>query len=184
MHPTSPIFRNIHPYTPICSYMQPPSAISRYPPISSYMHLLAPQLATSNHIPPNNNPSGSWSFLAPIILPQLELELLGSNICIQSWSWSFWALIFFFVELELKLTSSRLFFRSQSQSQSKKFKIKILEPKVGPLNLCSKLTQRHNIDCIFLIFSCYLNIQYFNVKQYRKFTFKRGFSKSSPCLLS
>ena len=28
----------------------------------------------------NENPSWSWSFLAPIILPELELELLGSEI--------------------------------------------------------------------------------------------------------
>ena len=57
----------------------------------------------------NKNPSWSWSFLAPIIL--LELELLGSNNCDQNWSWSFQALKFF-IELELELTSSRLFFPS------------------------------------------------------------------------
>ena len=60
---------------------------------------------------PKKNLSWSWSFLAPIILPELVLELLGSNICYQSCSWSFWALKFF-IELELELTSHRLFFRS------------------------------------------------------------------------
>ena len=59
----------------------------------------------------NKNPSWSWSFLAPIVLPELELELLGSTIYYQSWIWSFWALNFF-TELELELTSSILFFRS------------------------------------------------------------------------
>ena len=59
----------------------------------------------------NKNPSWSWSFLAPIIIPELELEFLGYNICYQSWSWSFWALKFF-IELELELTSSRLLFWS------------------------------------------------------------------------
>ena len=39
----------------------------------------------------NKNPSRSWSFLAPIILPELELELWALN---------------FFIELELELTSS------------------------------------------------------------------------------
>ena len=48
----------------------------------------------------NKNLSRSWSFLAPIILPELELGLLGCNISYQSWSWSFWALKFF-LELEL-----------------------------------------------------------------------------------
>ena len=45
------------------------------------------------------------------ILPELELELLllGSNICYQRWSWSFWALKFF-IDLELELTSYRIFF--------------------------------------------------------------------------
>ena len=42
----------------------------------------------------NKNPSWSWSFLAPIILPELKLELLGSNFCYQSWSWSFGLWIF------------------------------------------------------------------------------------------
>ena len=59
----------------------------------------------------NKNLSWSWSFLAPIIHSELELELLGSNIFLQSWSWSFWTLKFF-IELELELISSRLFFRS------------------------------------------------------------------------
>ena len=43
----------------------------------------------------NKNPSWSWSFLAPIILSELELELLGSNFCYQSGSWRFLALNFF-----------------------------------------------------------------------------------------
>ena len=56
----------------------------------------------------NNNPSWSRSFLAPIILPELELELLGSDICYQSWSWGFFALEFFnlqtfLLNLELEL---------------------------------------------------------------------------------
>ena len=52
---------------------------------------------------------GDKAFLAPIILPELDLELLDSNICYQSWSWWFCALKFF-IELELELTSSRRVF--------------------------------------------------------------------------
>ena len=41
----------------------------------------------------NKNPSWSWSFFAPIILLELELELLGSNICYQGYSFCAFGLL-------------------------------------------------------------------------------------------
>ena len=68
----------------------------------SHEHHLSMKIESQGWTSLNKNPSWSWSFLAPIVLPELELELLGSTIYYQSWSWSFWALNFF-IELELQL---------------------------------------------------------------------------------
>ena len=66
----------------------------------------------------NKNPSGSWSFLALILFPELELEIFSSKyspragagafrlqFLLPELELEFWALIFF-IELELELTSS------------------------------------------------------------------------------
>ena len=72
----------------------------------------------------NKNFSWSWSFLAQIIFPELELELFSSSyspragagafrlhFLVPELQLEFWALKFF-IKLELELTSSYFLFRS------------------------------------------------------------------------
>ena len=90
----------------------------------------------------NKNPS--WSFLASIILPELELELLGSNICYQCWSWSFWAL-HFFIELEAGSYKSWILQAPDfsSGARAKSFRRKNVGAKSGAAKFLLQINLKH-----------------------------------------
>ena len=75
----------------------------------------------------------------PIILTGLELELLGSNFCYQSWSWSFWALIFFY-------RAGAGAFKLQDFLPELELELRVLDQNVGAKSFAAKFMFQINLE--------------------------------------